>query len=187
MYGLVNKALRDLICTECGEPVWHEVRARAGVEEDMFIGSEGYDDAITYKLVGAACEVTGRSGADLLHAFGEHWVLRTARDGYGTLMDVHGKTLPQFLINLPNFHRRVEIIFPRLQPPRFEVTDQTENSLHLHYRTHRPGLSGFVLGLISGLGKLFNTAVTVNHIQQKDAGADHDVFHIQWTTGTGGA
>lgn len=181
MYGLVNKALRDLICSGYGEGVWEEIRKKAEVETDIFIGSEGYDDAITYRLVGAASEVTGKPAAELLHLFGEHWVLRTARDGYGGLMDTNGRSLKEFLVNLPNFHQRVGLIFPKLQPPKFEVTHSTETSLHLHYRTHRPGLSAFVVGLLSGLGKMFNTPVTVRHIESKDNGADHDVFLVEWS------
>jgi len=185
MYGLVNKALRDLVIAGFGQATWDEIRQRAGVETDIFIGSEGYDDTITYNLVGAASEVTGKSASELLHAFGEHWVLKTARDGYGGLMDTSGRNFVEFLTNLPNLHRRVGLIFPKLQPPRFEVTGATDSSLLLHYRTHRPGLSDFVVGLLSGLGKMFETEVKVTQTEFKSAGADHDVFLVEWVNNAG--
>ena len=42
--------------------------------------------------------------------------------------------------------------------------------------THQP----FVLGLMSGLGKMFSTPVKVVQIQHKSRGADHDVFQVTW-------
>ena len=53
--------------------------------------------------------------------------------------------------------------------------------MHLHYFTHRAGLTSFVKGLLSGLGKKFGTPVRSSLLQSKDAGADHDAFLVEWT------
>jgi hypothetical protein len=55
------------------------------------------------------------------------------------------------LANLPGFHSRVQMLFPKLQPPGFECMDVMENSLKLHYRTRRAGLVHFVIGLMQEL------------------------------------
>ena len=75
------------------------------------------------------------------------------------------------------------MIFPNLQPPRFECSDYTDRSLKLHYFSHRPGLAAFVVGLMQGLGKMFGTPVTVHLAHAKADGADHDVFDVTWTAG----
>jgi hypothetical protein len=95
-------------------------------------------------------------------------------------MKAAGKTLPEFLQNLPNFHARVAMIFPKLQPPHFRCTEITDHSLRLHYHSHRPGLAPFVVGLMQGLGRMFQTPVTVRRIEAKEEGADHDVFTVTW-------
>jgi hypothetical protein len=177
---MVNKAVEQMVCAHHGEEVWERIRVRADVDVDVFISNESYPDDITYRLVGAASDELGLPAEQVLVAFGEHWVLHTARDGYGGLMQAAGRTLPEFLVNLPNFHSRVQMIFPNLQPPRFACSDVTESSLNLHYRTHRAGLGPFVVGLLQGLGKMFDTPVTVRHVASREQGADHDVFSVTW-------
>jgi len=181
MYGMVNKAVEDMVCLHHGAEVWEQIKAKAGVDVELFIGSEPYPDEITYKLVSAGSAVLNLSPEKILEAFGEHWVLHTAQEGYGGLMRAAGKSLPEFLANLPNFHTRVEMIFPKLQPPRFKTSDITPRSLKLHYFTKRPGLAPFVVGLIQGLGKKFQTPVQAQLVESKAQGADHDVFLIEWS------
>jgi hypothetical protein len=95
-------------------------------------------------------------------------------------MRAGGDNLPDFLRNLPNFHTRVGMVFPNLQPPRFHCTDITGRSLKLHYFSHREGLAPFVVGLMQGLGKMFQTPVTVQLVEAKAEGGDHDVFEVTW-------
>jgi hypothetical protein len=181
MYGMVNKAIEDMVCTNHGEAVWETIKENAGVRVEVFISNEAYPDELTFKLVAAASLVTGTPAEQILEAFGEHWVLKTAQEGYGELMQAGGKSLTEFLINLPNFHARVAMIFPKLEPPQFKVTNTTERSLHLHYFTHRTGLTAFVVGLLKGLGKMFQTPLkNVVLIESRAAGADHDTFLVEW-------
>ena len=180
MYGMVNKAIEDMVVSRHGEACWQTIKRKAGVDTEVFIGNEGYPDSLTYALVGAASQVLDLPGETILRAFGEHWVLETAQKGYGPMMRAAGSTLGEFLAYLPHFHDRVALIYPRLDPPHFEVTDHGPNSLVLHYRSHRPGLAPFVEGLITGLGAMFKTPVTTTVVSSRANGADHDAFRIQW-------
>lgn len=180
MYGMVNKSVQDLVCSTYGTATWKRIKEQAGVDIEVFLSHEPYPDEITYRLVAAASEILQTSAASILEAFGEHWVLHTAQEGYGPLMGAAGKSLAEFLLNLPNFHDRVAMIFPNLQPPRFECSDMTEFSLKLHYFTHRQGLEPFVVGLVRGLGKMFQTPVTVELVAARAWGKDHDIFAVTW-------
>ncbi len=180
MYGLVNKAVEELVVSNFGEEKWELIKTKAGVDVDVFISNEGYPDELTYKLVSAAVEVLGLPAEEILIAFGQHWVLETAVKSYGPLMKSGGANLKDFLVNLPNFHTRVAMIYPNLEPPRFRCTDVTDDGLHLHYHSHRPGLTAFVTGLIQGLGKLYETPCSSTVLERKDQGADHDIFAITW-------
>jgi hypothetical protein len=178
MYGLVNKAIADLISMQHGDRVWAEVRRRAGVNVDDFVGMEPYPDAVTYDLVRAASELLDVSADKLLEAFGEYWILYTARQGYGDLLGMGGRTFREFMLHLHDLHTHVGLAFPDLRPPSFWCSDVGEDTLTLHYQSERDGLAPMVVGLLRGLGTMFDTEVTVEHVQRRAAGAAHDEFAI---------
>ena len=181
MYGMVNKAVQGLVCEQFGEEAWERIKARAGVDVEVFISNEGYPDELTYRLVAAASEELQLPAEAVLHAFGEYWVLDTAQRGYGELMKAGGRNLVDFLVNLPSFHSRVSLLFPNLIPPRFEYSHRGDDRITVHYFSHRPGLAPFVVGLLRGLGKMFGTPVEVTQTRHKDGGADHDEFLVCWS------
>ena len=180
MYGIINKSIEDLVKTNFGADKWELVLERSGVEVDFFISNEPYDDAITYQLAGAVAEVMGLPVGSVLEAFGEWWVLKTSKEKYGGLMEAGGENLLQFLQNLPAFHNRVMLIYPKLTPPEFRISDATERSILVHYFSRREGLQEFVRGLLLGLGKLYVTPVAVEMIGSRLAGADHETFQVSW-------
>ena len=180
MYGLVNQAIEDLVVSNFGEDKWEQIKAKAGIDVEIFISTDGYPDEITYNLVGAAAETLEMPVEDILIAFGKHWILITAAKSYGPMMKSGGKSLKEFLVNLPNFHTRVATVYPNLAPPMFECADITEDGMTLHYRTHRSGLTSFVVGLLFGLGELYETPTSVSVLERKEEGADHDVFDVTW-------
>ncbi len=102
MYGIVNKAIEDLVISNFGEEKWQSVKERSGVDIDFFISNEPYDDDITYKLAGGVSEEMNIPISEVLQIFGEWWVLKTGKEKYGGLMEAGGNTLREFLINLPN-------------------------------------------------------------------------------------
>lgn len=181
MYGLVNKAVQDMICKYHGEETWAIIKHKAAIEDiDFFIGMEGYPDDVTYRLVAAASDVLGIPPQEILKAFGEYWVTYTAEEGYGELLASAGNSLPEFMENLDNLHARVGLSFPNLLPPCFESEHTTEKSMDLHYKSTRQGLAPMVIGLVHGLGKRFQTKVDITQTSYREQGAPHDTFSITY-------
>jgi len=181
MYGMVNKALEDMVTRRQGEDCWERIKQAVDVDVDVFISTEGYPDEVTYKLVGAVSEELEMPVTQVLEEFGRHWVLRTAAEDYGELLDAGGKTLKEFLLHLPVFHTNVALIFPQLNPPRFRYSDVGDLSLKLHYYSDREGLAPFVIGLLKGLSERFSTPVRIEHVTARGQEVDHDVFLIDWS------
>jgi hypothetical protein len=180
MYGIVNKSIEELVVANFGADKWEAIKLRSGVDVDYFISSEPYDDDLTFKLAQAVSDEMGMPLSAVLIAFGEWWVVKTTKDKYGGLMEAGGEDLKEFLINLPLFHNRVMLIYPKLTPPEFKVSDVTENSINLHYFSKREGLQEFVRGLIQGLGIMYNTPVEIILIQTRDEGCSHEIFKVIW-------
>ena len=181
MYGLINKAVRGLVTQVAGEEAWSRIRHEAGVEDDDFISLEGYDDAVTYRLVEAASKELGIPPEEVLAAFGKYWVEYTAVEGYGELMNTAGSTFPEFLSNLDQLHSRVKLTFPNLIPPRFSVTDESEGRLILHYFSEREGLAPLVIGLLQGLGARFGQDVKAEQFRTGEGEAEHDAFRVEYS------
>ena len=178
MYGLVNQAVEDFVRRGYGDAAWQRIRDNAGVHLEMFVSMDSYPDEVTYQLVGAASEVLGLEAAQILEAFGEHWVLYTAQEGYGQMLSMFGASLEEFLVNLDNMHSHVGLTFPDLRPPSFQLERLgEEGALLLHYRSERMGLGPMVVGLLKGLGRRFGENITVRQTAHRGLD-DHDVFRI---------
>ena len=178
MYGMVNRAIEDMVRRQHGDAAWEDVRRASGLEPTMFVSMAPYPDEVTYALAGAACRVLGLPLDRLLTSLGEHWVHYTGEQGYGGLLRMGGRTFREFLLNLENLHSQVAISMPALRPPTFWCTDVTATSARLHYRSVREGLAPMVVGLLQGLGDRFATPVTIEHDRRRTDGADHDEFAL---------
>lgn len=180
MYGLVNKAIEDLVKENFGIEVWQKVKTRSNITVDFFISNEPYDDQITYQLAQAVADEMQIPLSEVLISFGEYWVLKTGRQKYGSLLEAGGSTLKEFLCNLPHFHNRIMLMYTKLTPPEFKISDVEDQSLHLHYYSKREGLQEFVRGLLQGLGKMYNTPVVIELLQSRNEQADHEIFKVSW-------
>lgn len=180
MYGIVNKAIEDLVKQNFGEEKWEIIKKRSGVEVDFFLSNEPYDDAITYQLAGAVAAEMQMTVGKVLEAFGEWWILKTGKEKYGGLMQAGGNNLKEFMLNLPQFHNRIMLMYPKLTPPEFKISAIETNSLQVHYFSKREGLQEFVRGLLSGLGKMYETPVEITLLQSRDEGKSHEIFKVSW-------
>lgn len=180
MYGMVNASVEQMVVSAHGEEAWAKICQRAGLEEDVFVRSQGYPDSVTYRLIGAASEELGLAADKILEEFGQFWILRTAEEGYAELMAAGGRNLREFLLNLPNFHSRVSLIFPQLSPPHFNCAENADGSIRLDYLSERPGLAPFVRGLLIGLSRRYGMNTQIEQVGAKSDGANCDSFVIRW-------
>jgi len=180
MYGIINKSIEEMVTMHCGEQTWKKIVADSGIAIDFFISDQSYDDATTYKLANSISKELNTPVDEILFSFGEYWILQTGIKKYDFLLKAGGATMKEFIINLPEFHNRIALMYPKLQPPEFRVTDVQDDNLLLHYYSDRPGLQVFVKGLLSGIAKMYYQDAEVSVKQSKDENSDHDIFHIKF-------
>lgn len=179
MYGLVNQAIKEMAVRRGGQELWAAIVERAGVELPVFVAMETYDDDLTFRLVEAASGATGMAPDEVLEAFGEHWILYTAEQGYGPLLGAMGATLSQFLRNLDAMHSRIALTMPALRPPSFACDELDEKTLRVQYWSDRAGLGPMVVGLLKGLGARFELDVTVT-VTDRPEDVDFDTFLVTY-------
>ena len=181
MYGLVNRALQSLVIQKLGQDAWREICETAQLEAHNFVNFMPYPDDVTYRLAAVAARKMNQTVDQVLEAFGEHWILFTAEEGYGDLMRMCGNTLVEFLTNLNSLHARIQLIHPNLRPPQIICSDIQKNSLKLSYYSTRPGLAAMVVGLLKGLGKRFGVSLTITLVRSREQGCDHDEFELRFS------
>lgn len=180
MYGLVNLAIQELVCSQYGADKWQQVCEIAGASGVYFQRMQSYPDALTYKLIEGVSLVLGITADEALFALGEYFVLHTGREGYGHLFALAGRSLLEFLHNLDVLHSRVGQNFAGLSPPSFQCEDLGPRSVRLRYYTDRRGLCPMVRGLLGGLAGHFATPASIQHEPASctRSGSDHCEFTI---------
>lgn len=179
MYGMVNRAAQEFIVERYGVESWLGVKTRAGIDSEGFDRLEQYPDQLTYDIVESASAVLSLSADEFLERFGKFWIRFAARSGYEAMFEMAGQNLFDFLGSLDELHTRLSFSFPDYQPPSFYCTDYDGSSVRLHYVSEREGLAPFVIGLVKGLGELFETPVDLIHENRKNGDSDHDVFLVR--------
>jgi hypothetical protein len=180
MYGIINKSIEELVRSNFGNDCWDRVLTRSEINIDYFLSNEIYDDDITYKLAKSISEELSMSVSEVLYVFGEWWILKTTKEKYGGLLEAGGNDLGNFLKNLPQFHNHIMLIYPKITPPEFKVSNINNNSIDIHYYSKRLGLEDFAKGLLSGLSKLFNTETTITHLKSRIDEEDCEIFNVKW-------
>lgn len=166
---------------------------------------------MTFKLVGAASQVSGLPVEVCLEEFGKHFLVYCQKNGYDQILRVLGSNLFDFLTNLDNLHDHLASIYPGMRAPSFRVTRhlngprkestadclqeqrqesagaRQQQSMYLHYYSERAGLSPIVKGLVLAVAReFFQTEITVTECQTKGplgpATSDHVVFKIDRTS-----
>jgi len=180
MYGIVNQAIQGLVVDSFGQQKWEEILKDSNVDIVSFSNKGIYPDKITYDLANSASRILKVSLDDVLFSFGKYWVLNVANLKYNSLLKTGGNHAFEFMKNLPNFHSRVMLYYPDIEPPEFQVEEVDSKTLILHYYSARIGLSSFVKGIVIGLGDFFGNKIVCELIVLKEDRHTSSSFEVKW-------
>ncbi len=180
MYGLVNKAVQELIVHTHGKETWHSIRKKAGMEEEEFIGLKSYPDQLTYNLIAAGSEELGLPAEKILEMCGEQWISHTAAHGYGNVLNLAGSNMVDFLHNLNVIHSKITNLMPEMKPPVFEIKREFVTRVELLYKSERTGLEPLAVGILKGLGRRFGLDVSVRNLGPDLEFPGFTLFEVNW-------
>lgn len=157
---MINRAIRELVIERAGTESWNTICSAAGMDTNSFNDSTYYDDSTTYDLVEAASTHLGWSPEEVLRSFGRHWILFTGREGWGSVFELTGDTLSNFVSGLDELHTRVQVSMAGSVMPSFTVREDLSEAgtMVVEYRSERSGLEHMVVGLFEGLAEHFDEA-----------------------------
>jgi hypothetical protein len=150
------------------------------VDDAVFVIMKQYPDELTYALAGCVARRLGVPLPDALRAFGHHWMAYAERQPWGKVMHSMGGSVRQLLPALDALHARIALAFPGVRMPHFRTETQPDGSIRVQYISERAGLAPFVLGVLEGIGAMYGEMIEVRQVEDRDAGAEHDVFLISF-------
>lgn len=164
MYGMVNEGIKTFIVSNFGEKKWTEICQKANIDTKDFTMLEVYPDELTYNLVGSISETLQMSPEDVLTTYGKYWITYATSVGYEQLLAMFGPDFKTCLKNLNHMHSHMGSFLPNIKAPRFDVTELSENVIHVNYVSERKGLAPFVMGLFQGLSERYKTKITMKYL-----------------------
>ena len=179
MYGIVNVAIQDYALENYGPEKWEIIKMNSGIDIDFSLTDNAFNDSAIYDLAKTASSEMNHSFDDVLEDFGQN-IIQTAHIKFNSFIESRGNTLKDYLINLPNFHNRIAMIYPELTPPQFKISHIENDFLYVHYISKTKGLKPFVAGYLKGLVNVFNEPAAVTFLESKEDGRQQEIFKISW-------
>ena len=183
MYGVIYKAIEQYIVDNFGNNAWTKITVDGNITIDTAIMEQPYNDETHYKLAEFTAKYANKPVDEILYGFGEY-IIKVTSENYSIVMESRGNNLRDYLINLPNFHNRIMLIYPELTPPEFRVSNIEDGCILLHYISTRTGMLPFIKGYLSGLMKAFNENPSVTVIDRDDENDKEYTFKICWRDAT---
>lgn len=151
MYGMIHRAVREMVTETAGAETWREIERDAVVGPREMISALVYDDSVTFAIVTAASARLGISVEDALRAFGRYWIRFTVQGPYADIIRFTGRDIVTVIANLDRMHSAVLAAMPDARMPSFSIVESAPRALRVRYKSERSGLDTFVAGLMEGL------------------------------------
>ena len=163
MKGTIVKCLEELVTSQFSQEVWEKSLQDAGISESTVFWPMGnVDDLQVMDIITAVCTNLGITFEQAADAFGDYWVNVYSQRMY-PLYYQRNPTARDFLLHLDQVHTEMTQRMEDASPPRFEYEWVNDNTLIMHYHSHRD-LVDFVVGLARGVGKHYGEPLQVSKV-----------------------
>lgn len=180
MYGMIHRAVRQMVFDELGEDAWLALEQKLDIGPSELLTGMVYDDALTIAIISEASVRLNLSIDACLFEFGRYWIKYAERGPLAAIMNFTGQNLASFIENLDRLHLAVSAAMPGVRLPSFTTISSAPGHLLVEYRSDRTGMEQFVAGLFDGLLTRFHATGEVNIAEHK---ASSIIFEIRYQDG----
>jgi predicted hydrocarbon binding protein len=160
MHGVILLEFARFVEARFGGPLWREVVSRSGFSSPIFLPTQIYPDPDFLTIVSGVCQKAGRDPGSILEEFGE-FIVPSLASLYAAFIDADWKLLDLLEHTEATIHRVVRMRAPGAEPPRLSCRRLAADEVEMAYTSGRK-LCAFARGLIRGLAKLYEEAVTLS-------------------------
>lgn len=180
MYGMIHRAVRQMVFDELGEDAWNALEHKLDIGPSELLTGMVYDDSLTIEIISEASARLNLSMDACLFEFGRYWIKYAESGSLASIMNFTGQNLASFIENLDRLHLAVGAAMPGARLPSFTTILNAPGHLLVEYRSERTGMEQFVTGLFDGLITRFHATGEVKIAEHK---ATSIVFEIYYQDG----
>jgi hypothetical protein len=177
MYGMIHRAMRNMVHEELGEDAWLAIEQKLNIGPMDLLTGKVYDDALTLEIIAEAAARLNLAVDQCLIEFGRYWIRYVDQGSLASVMNFTGQDLVSFIKNLDRLHLAVGAAMPDARLPAFATLDSGPGHLVVEYRSERVGMEPFVMGLLQGLMERFHTH---GAIEVASRGEQFVIFDIRY-------
>ncbi|MBU2938167.1 heme NO-binding domain-containing protein [Lacinutrix sp. C3R15] len=171
MKGIVFTEFLELVEDKFGLEMVDNIISSSTLESEGIYTAVGtYSFSEMLQLLGHLSENTGISIDNLLLVYAEHF-FSVIEKSYPGLLATYKDPIEMISSIENHIHVEVRKIYPDAELPTFEVTDKTENSLVMIYKSSR-AMHHFGLGLMNKTFEHFNTTAKIDLEKIKEDGTE---------------
>ena len=177
MYGMIHRAMRNMVHEELGEEAWLALEQKLKIGPMDLLTGKVYDDALTLEIITEAASMLNLAVGQCLIEFGRYWIRYVDQGSLASVMNFTGQNLASFIKNLDRLHRAVGAAMPDARLPAFSTLCNDPGHIVVEYRSERVGLEPFVMGLLQGLMDRFHAR---GDIEVASRGEQFVIFDIRY-------
>ena len=178
MYRLFISAIEKFVSPNFGLQTCQNIKNRNSIGIYIFLSTDSLGDNLSFRITQALSKITELLVKRVLTVVRICLSLYTRHKMYRNLIKAGGKALKELLITLLNFHNRILLYFLKRIQAEFKICHILANNRLAYYYSKRPALKNFVLGLLQGLSKLYNTFSPRALLECRGNGFYHEIIKI---------
>jgi len=175
MYGVIHRALRQMVTTSHGPATWEEVAKAAETGDFDMLATYAHGDDVTERIVLCSAAAMGQAPFQFLENFGQYWIRFAFSGEYGHLMQFCGSDFRTIINNMNRLHQGVAKTMPGTRPPKFWIISDDGHTIVVRYESQRKGLTPFVSGLLKGLLTHLGMEGRVSVLSECEASVDFQI------------
>lgn len=163
MHGLVNRTIQRFVADTYGPESWVSVTVAAGLGFTDFEAMLTYEEALTQRVLIAACGVLDKPRAEVLEDIGTYLVSHPNAEAVRRLLRFGGEDFTEFLHSLDDLPDRVRLAVADLDLPELELCEHAPDRFSLRVEAGIDGFGYVMIGMLRSLADDYGTLVLLEH------------------------
>ena len=172
MHGLVNRTIQRFLTDTYGEDCWAAIVRAAAIGFCDFEAMLIYDEALTRKVLDAACKVLDKPCSEVLEDIGTYLVSHPNAEAVRRLLRFGGEDFVDFLHSLDDLPDRARLAVADLQLPALELREHASGRFSLACGPGLPGFGSVMTGILRAMADDYGALATIERERASADGAE---------------